>query len=1535
MTNIQNRAIAAALIAFTAQAIGAISVPSGGFTHSQDFNTLPATGTGTTPQSAWTNNSTLAGWYLHAGNNLVADVSAIRVTAGSTSSRSQTSYGTGTSTERAFGSQGGSIHDLSASSTAGSIGDNTTFGTISVGFTNNSGASLNGFSFSYTGEQWVRSSSTGATRDTLTVQWALGSATATPTSLTWSNFTAPQQNTAGVNFTAPQKGTSNAAIDGNAAANRIVGLGASVTGISWTAGQTLFIRWVDINDPSTDGGLAIDDFSFAVPTSNLPGVTLTQPVAAAVIDNPSTIELAANATPQVGATISKVEFYRGSLFLGEDATAPYTGSWATPFNGSHTFTAIAQDDQGRRATSPVVSITVTGKPTVPPVVSITSPADAAVLESPASFTLQATASDIDGVLTRVEFFVNGNKIGESTAVPFQIPIGPLLSGSYTLAATATDDGGATTTASSLITVLNTDNILPTVSLSFPIAGSTVFNTSANLTTIAADSDGIINKVEFFSGATKLGESTSAPFAFTWSSIAPGPYTLTAVATDNDGGMTTSAPVNVTFNDSATYSYAENFNGMGTSTAPPTGWSHIGSLGGSNSSWTNSTGITVSGSPSAASSGTVNNTLSVQSDAANFTSSSNTQAFNAALSASSSDRALATSPTSGGGNILQLSVTNNAAKAITKLDIGYDIRRFRAVSSANELPGYWLFYSLDNGATWTNVSLLNSLLAGTDVNVPNSVGVTMVRNKPIFLNSPWAVGATALFRWVDDNASETSPDQFIGLDNVSLAGSGFLTGISPVASITSPANGASFPSNANISLTANATDSDGTVALVEFFANSQKIGEDNQAPYEFVWVSPAPGAYVITARATDLDNDFFTSAPVNIAVLPPPGIVAGPWTGAVSHQSAVVAVTLTAPEINTRMILSTSADLSSPVFSDTVVSSTALGNSVKIPLTGLQANTTYHYAIEINGVAQTAGDLKGRFTTFPVPGPASYRFAFASCGSYNNASQFVYEGIVNDNPLFFIHMGDMNYQDVNSTDPNDYRSVYTNQITIGQLRRVCRAMGMAYMWDDHDYAGNDSNKNNIGRTATRQVYRERFPHYNLAAGGPDQAIYQAFTVGRVRYILTDLRSERDPISQTDNATKSMMGSVQKAWFKQQLIEARGSEVPFIVWNSSVPFISTSTSGDDWGRFQTERREILEFIRDEKIQNIVIISGDMHALSLDDGAGTASYVAGVRVPVFHGAALAQSGSSKGGPYRVGASTITPDQGLGRYGIMDVTDNGSSLSAVFRGRIASGTDSTWTSTSDWTFTGTQNSFTYNAEPTRPRRALSPTAVAALNAIQLAWQDDSGVETAYRIERRPSGGGSFAAATTLAANVITYSDANITPGATYDYRIVALNQSIESDPSATASATALTAWQNFKIAKLGGPGGNDLDDSGDNDGLALLQEFAFGLNPALRDNLPLVAAVPQGQLVTRGIPTLLEPSVGGDGKFRALYIRYKNTAQAGIAYQSQFSGKLDTWGPGVHAPVVIADDGDYELISERFPDTVNGDEARFFRMMVMPAQP
>lgn len=87
---------------------------------------------------------------------------------------------------------------------------------------------------------------------------------------------------------------------------------------------------------------------------------------------------------------------------------------------------------------------------------------------------------------------------------------------------------------------------PSVALASPANGST-FTAPASIALAATANDDVaIAKVEFFNGATKIGEALSAPYAFTWTNVAAGAYTLRAVATDNEGlSGSTSISVNVT------------------------------------------------------------------------------------------------------------------------------------------------------------------------------------------------------------------------------------------------------------------------------------------------------------------------------------------------------------------------------------------------------------------------------------------------------------------------------------------------------------------------------------------------------------------------------------------------------------------------------------------------------------------------------------------------------------------------------------------------------------------------------------------------------------------------------------------------------------------------------------------------------------------------------------------------------------------------------------------------------------------------------
>jgi len=93
---------------------------------------------------------------------------------------------------------------------------------------------------------------------------------------------------------------------------------------------------------------------------------------------------------------------------------------------------------------------------------------------------------------------------------------------------------------------------------------------------------------------------------------------------------------------------------------------------------------------------------------------------------------------------------------------------------------------------------------------------------------------------------------------------------PTVALTAPADGASFTAPAAFALTATATDSDGTIAKVEFFQNATKLGEVASAPFTFplTLTLTSPGSYSYLARATDNTGSATDSAPVAVTVIPP-------------------------------------------------------------------------------------------------------------------------------------------------------------------------------------------------------------------------------------------------------------------------------------------------------------------------------------------------------------------------------------------------------------------------------------------------------------------------------------------------------------------------------------------------------------------------------------------------------------------------------------------------------------------------------------------
>ncbi len=373
-----------------------------------------------------------------------------------------------------------------------------------------------------------------------------------------------------------------------------------------------------------------------------------------------------------------------------------------------------------------------------------------------------------------------------------------------------------------------------------------------------------------------------------------------------------------------------------------------------------------------------------------------------------------------------------------------------------------------------------------------------------------------------------------------------------------------------------------------------------------------------------------------------------WSGGLTDTSVNINAKLTDSTSAARLILSTNPQFTSPLFSAYYHVDSTTNMMVAMTISGLTQDTKYYYAVESDGIADTSADDIGSFKTFHT-GYFSYYFTTGSCCLYSD--HVVYDVMSNCNPLFCVVIGDLHYANPNSaTDINVHRSPYETQV-LSKPRAAAfyKKVPFEYVWDDHDFCGNDCDSSYVGKVNARQAYREYVPHYPLPAGTGNNAIYQTFTVGRVRYIHTDLRSDR--------YGTSMMGAQQKTWFKNECIIARDSN-QIICWISSVTW--NGNLNDNWGGYQAERMELSNFFRDNSIVNMFILCGDAHMLAIDDGShGDFSNVLSnpYQYPIFNAAALNMTGGYKGGTFSEGGVFPNPSYNWGQFGIVTVNDTGGS--------------------------------------------------------------------------------------------------------------------------------------------------------------------------------------------------------------------------------------------------------------------------------------
>jgi beta-glucanase (GH16 family) len=700
--------------------------------------------------------------------------------------------------------------------------------------------------------------------------------------------------------------------------------------------------------PSAGTDFYFDDvyYSGGIAANPTPTVSITSPANNAIIVNPNNMVINATAADANGS-VTKVDFYNGATLLGTATTSPYSFTWNAPSVGTYTLTAKATDNEGATTVSDPITVFVTSANNTPPIASITSPANSAAFLTPASITINATATDADGSIFKVEFYKDATLLSTVTSAPYTYTWAGATAGNYALTVKATDNGGLTTT-SSVVNISVSNPIKPTASITSP-ANNSSFTPPATITinADAADANGTVTKVDFYNGATLLGTSTTSPYSFTWNSVPLGDYVLTVKATDNDGNETVSTAVATSVKPlacsgvatSGDYSYEVytlagsvyfRFHPLAPITGSSlailqlkegsggvTGYTMVASGGDFTFSRAIANGVVTSfyftygvpsggernssANPHAYYVGTVctagEPSVSITSpvDAASFTAPASVTINATAADADGTVTQVdfyngatllgtdATSPYSyswgsvaAGSYTLTAKATDNSG--ITKVSIPVNIvviapstdgycgtaangdYKFKAATSGGAVTITFHPLSPITGCNSSLIYIREGLTGGYGGYTMTQVGTDFVFTKNIATNTPLSIYFTYNTPPVGERNSSATPHSYtVGTNCTGIAGT------PPTVSITSPANNASYAELATVTITADATDADGTVTGVDFYRGATLIGSDNTAPYSVTWTNAAAGNYTISAKATDNSGFSTISSLRNIVV----------------------------------------------------------------------------------------------------------------------------------------------------------------------------------------------------------------------------------------------------------------------------------------------------------------------------------------------------------------------------------------------------------------------------------------------------------------------------------------------------------------------------------------------------------------------------------------------------------------------------------------------------------------------------------------------
>ena len=325
------------------------------------------------------------------------------------------------------------------------------------------------------------------------------------------------------------------------------------------------------------------------------------------------------------------------------------------------------------------------------------------------------------------------------------------------------------------------------------------------------------------------------------------------------------------------------------------------------------------------------------------------------------------------------------------------------------------------------------------------------------------------------------------------------------------------------------------------------------------------------------------------------VLQGPMLGAVTPTSIRIWVRV-GDEFPVSIAVSESPRFADEVVTPPVVARAADDLTVTVLVNDLRPGTRYYYRVLIDGTRgkYTPDVPVHSFVTAPGPKEAAvFSVATGSCARFpEDPDQVIWRAIAAADPDLFIWLGDNIYAD--SGQPSAINGDYQRQRDVITYQPVARGIPQIAIWDDHDSGLNNGDGTNSFKENAYQSFRNYWanPSYGL---DDTPGVFFDYHYGGVDFFLLDGRYYRDPNAAPDLPGKTMLGAAQKAWLKNRL---RASKAPFkIIVAGGGWTINKGPGGDSWASFLTERNELFDFIRDERISGVVLVSGDSHIAELN--------------------------------------------------------------------------------------------------------------------------------------------------------------------------------------------------------------------------------------------------------------------------------------------------------------------------------------------------